>query len=132
MSDMMTILLAGVEEIAKNMKEQAKSNPATLTRDRNLEQKVEELAIKVDRLLYLLNGKLGDWLATAKPQKKRMMDIKQRIGNIIRQHPEGIKPPQIAKIIGTRVQNLYPHLKHALQHKQIVKDKSGMYFPAGK
>ena len=132
MSDMTTILLAGVEEIAKNMKEQAKSNPTTLARDRNLEQKVDELAGKVDRLLYLLNGKLGDWLATAKPQSKRMMDIKQRIDNIIRQHPEGIKPPQIAKILGTRVQNLYPHLKYAVQHKQIVKNKSGMYLPAGK
>ncbi len=132
MSDMMTILLAGVEEIAKNMKGQAESNPGNLARDRNLEQKVDELAGKVDRLLYLLNGKLGDWLATAKPQSKRMMDIKQRIGNIIRQHPEGIKPPQIAKILGTRVQNLYPHLKYAVQHKQIVKNKSGMYLPASK
>jgi hypothetical protein len=129
MTDMMTIFLAGVEEIAKNMKEHANSNPAKLSHDKDLEQKVEKLSAKVDKLMGMLEGKLEDGLNTDIVRSKRMMDIKQRISTVIREHPEGIRPPQIAKIIGTRVQNLYPHLKYAVQQNQIVKDESGMYLP---
>ena len=126
---MMTIFLSGVEEIAKNMKEHANSNPANLAINKGLEQRVEELSAKVERLLGLLDGKLEDGLTADKARSKRMMDIKQRISDVISEHPEGIRPPQVAKIIGTRVQNLYPHLKYAVQQKQIIKDKSGMYLP---
>ncbi len=129
MNEMMTIFLAGVEGIAKNMKEHANSSPANQTQDKALERKVEELSGKVDRLLSLLDDNSADRLAEDKPHSRRMMDIKQRIGDVIREHPEGIKPPLIAKIIGTKVQNLYPHLKYAVQQKQIIKDDTGMYRP---
>ncbi len=129
MTDMMTIFLAGVEEIAKNMKEHANSYPVNCINNKDLEQKVEDLSAKVERLLSLLDGKLEDGLAADKARSKRMMDIKQRIRDVISEHPEGVRPPQMAKIIGTRVQNLYPHLKYAVQQNQIIKEKTGMYLP---
>lgn len=127
--DMMSIFLAGVEEIAKNMKEQTRTSQGNIPHGNDLERKIDLLAERIEKLLELLDGSLTQQLAEGKPRGKRMMDIKKRIGDVIKAHPEGIRPPQIAQIIGTRVQNLYPHLKEGVEKKQINKDASGVYSP---
>ncbi|MBW7995061.1 MAG: hypothetical protein FVQ81_00530 [Candidatus Glassbacteria bacterium] len=126
MNDMMTIFLAGVEDIVKNMKELAGAYKGNLPTESSLERKIDSLTERVDKLAELLEGKFDE----GRQRGKRMMDIKKRIHNVIKQHPGGIRPPRIAQIIGTRVQNLYPHLKAAVEKKQIVKDTSGAYKPA--
>ena len=132
MKDAMTILLSGVENIAKNMKEYIKTKPAINGKYDELEYKIERLTDRVDRLVELMERRLGEPLDAVKPRSKRMMDIKQRIHDVIAKHPEGIRPPQIAQVIGTRVQNLYPHLKAAIGKKQLLKDKTGTYSLADK
>ena len=133
MKDMMTILLAGIEDVAKNMKEYVRTNPVGNHKYSELEQKIEKLTERVDRLVDLMEHKLGKNLAAEKQRGKRMMDIKQRINDVIAKYPDGIRPPQIAQIIGTRVQNLYPHLKSAVEGKLLRKNDSGAYtLTAGK
>ena len=132
MKDAMTILLSGVENIAKNMKEYLKTKPADSGKYSDLGNKIEKLTERVDRLVELMERRLGEPLDAVKPRSKRMMDIKQRIHDVIAKYPDGIRPPQIAQIIGTRVQNLYPHLKAAVENKRLQKNESGTYCLAAK
>jgi len=126
MQEMMTILLDGVENIAKNMKEFIGANPAGIGKFKDLEQRVEKLAVRMDKLTELLETRTSE-TTSDKPRGRRMMDIKQRIHDVIARYPDGIRPPQIAQIIGTKVQNLYPHLKTAIEKKQLRKTDSGTY-----
>ena len=127
MNEITTILLAGVENIAKNMKDYVSANPVNFGHDEEIERKIDRLTERVDRLIELIECRLGEQMASEKPRYKRMMDIKQRINDVIAKYPDGIRPPQIAQIIGTRVQNLYPHLKAAVESKQLKKNDSGAY-----
>ncbi|MEA2064305.1 MAG: hypothetical protein U9P14_11445 [Gemmatimonadota bacterium] len=130
MSDMVKVFFSGVEEFARKMKEHSSSGPGRGSVDQELIGKVDALTDKVDKLLKLLESNQGRSIV-AKPSKgKRMMDIKKRINEIIAKHPGGIRPPQIAGILVTKVQNLYPHLKAAVANKMIIKDKTGSYLPA--
>jgi len=128
MSDFLQVFLTGVEEFARTMKEQTSASEEQSASQKELIEKMKSLTEKVDRLVKILDEQLGTNIQVAPAKGKRMMDIKKRIHDIITQHPKGIRPPQIALTIGTRVQNLYPHLKAAVQNKTIHKDKTGTYF----
>jgi len=128
MSDFLQVFLTGVEEFAKTMKEHTSASEQQSTSEKELIEKVKDLTEKVDRLVKILEEELGSNIQVAPAKGKRMMDIKKRINDVITEHPEGIRPPQIARIIGTRVQNLYPHLKTAMQNKKIHKNGTGTYF----
>ena len=128
MSDFLQVFLTGVEEFAKTMKEHTSASEQQSASEKELIEKVKDLTEKVDRLVTILEEELGTNIQVAPAKGKRMMDIKKRINDVITEHPEGIRPPQIAGIIGTRVQNLYSHLKAAVQNKKIHKDETGTYF----
>ncbi|MBN2288693.1 MAG: hypothetical protein JXQ83_05125 [Candidatus Glassbacteria bacterium] len=129
MSDMLKAFFTGVEDFAKKMKEHSLESSEQSSGSQELVKKVALLTDRVDKLLNLLEGKLGTAIKVAPVKGKRMMDIKKRIDDIIAENPKGIRPPQIAKTLGTKVQNLYPHLKAAVSNKRIIKDKTGTYFP---
>ncbi|HUU28192.1 MAG TPA: hypothetical protein VM123_10305 [archaeon] len=130
MSDVMRVFFTGVEEFAKTMKEQASLSMGKNFCNQELIDKITALTEKVEQLVNLLEGKLGTTVAITPVKGKRMMDIKKRIHDIVEQHPEGIRPPQLARILGTKVQNLYPHLKQAVIKETIVKNSAGAYYPA--
>ena len=127
MSDLLQVFLSGVEDMAKSMKIHAADIEKKTGSESELVEKVEALTARVEKLIGLLEEKLGTAIKVQPAKGKRMMDIKQRINEIIAQHPEGIRPPQLARIIGTKVQNLYPHLKAAVQNGTLLKDSSGSY-----
>lgn len=128
MSDFLQVFLTGVEEFAKTMKEHTSVSEEQSTSQKELVEDVKILTDKVDKLVQILEEQLGMNLKVTPVRGKRMMDIKKRIHDVIEQHPEGIRPPHIAQIIDTRVQNLYPHLKAAVQNQTIHKDETGIYF----
>jgi len=128
MSDLLQVFLTGVEEFARTMKEHTSASIEQSAHQKEIIQKVKELTEKVDRLVKILEEELGRNIQLTPAKGKRMMDIKKRIHDVIARHPEGIRPPQIARIIDTRVQNLYPHLKAAVLNKKIHKDETGTYF----
>lgn len=128
MSDFLQVFLSGVEEFARTMKEHTSANEEQSANQKELIKKVESLTEKVDLLVKILEEQLGTNIQVAPAKGKRMMDIKKRIHDVLAKHLEGIRPPQMARIIGTRVQNLYPHLKAAVQSKTIHKDETGTYF----
>ena len=127
MADLLQVFLTGVEEVARTMKEHTTASAEQSSSQKELIEKVGNLTEKVDRLVNMLDEELGTNIQIAPAKGKRMMDIKKRIHDVIEQQPEGIRPPQIARIIGTRVQNLYPHLKTAVLNKTIIKNESGTY-----
>ena len=129
MADLLQVFLTGVEEVARTMKEHTAASAVQHTSQKELIEKVDNLTERMDRMLNMLEDELGSSIQITSAKGKRMMDIKKRIYDVIEQHPEGIRPPQIARIIGTRVQNLYPHLKAAVLTKTILKTKSGTYSP---
>lgn len=129
MPDMLQIFLAGVEDIARNMKAHADSHVRTAEQDSRLEEKIDRLSRQVEQLTSLVQANLEGSELRPSGRGRRMMDIKQRIWRVIDEHPEGIRPPEMARIIGTRVQNLYPHLKESVSRGLIHKDESGSYFP---
>jgi|GEM_PF-2224622 len=129
MSDMLRAFFTGVEDFAKKMKEHSIASTDQSSETKELVKKVEGLTERVDKLLNLFESKLGTAIEVSPVKGKRMMDIKKRIHDIIEKHPKGIRPPQIARILGTKVQNLYPHLKAAVTNKTIIKDKTGTYSP---
>lgn len=131
MSEFMRVLLNGVEEFAKSVKEQTEAAEQQHNTQKELIARVERLTDRVDKLLELFEENMRGGTLPGMGGGKRMMDIKQRIKDVIDEHPEGIRPPKIARILGTKVQNLYPHLKAEVGQKIIIKDKSGTYFPAG-
>ncbi len=128
MADFLQVFLSGVEEFARTMKEHTSANEEQSANQKELTKKVESLTEKVDMLVKILEEQLGTNIQVAPAKGKRMMDIKKRIQDVLAKHLEGIRPPQMARIIGTRVQNLYPHLKAAVQSKTIHKDETGTYF----
>ena len=128
MSDFLQVFLSGVEEFARTMKEHTSASEEQSANQKELIKKVKTLTEKVDILVKILEEQLGTNIQVAPAKGKRMMDIKKRIHDVIAKHLEGIRPPQMARIIGTRVQNLYPHLKAAVQNKTIHKDETGTYF----
>ena len=128
MSDFLQVFLTGVEEFAKTMKEHTSASVEQSASEKELIEKVKDLTERADRLVKILEEELGSNIQVAPAKGKRMMDVKKRIHDVITEHPEGVRPPQIARIIGTRVQNLYPHLKAAVQNKKIHKDETGNYF----
>ena len=127
MSDLLQVFLSGVEDMAKSMKIHAADIEKKSTGETELAAKVDRLTARVEKLIDLLEEKLGTAIKVQPAKGKRMMDIKQRINEIIAQHPDGIRPPQLARIIGTKVQNLYPHLKAAVQKNSLQKDSGGTY-----
>jgi hypothetical protein len=129
MSDMLKAFFTGVEDFAKKMKEHSIATTSHSSETKELVKKVEGLTERVDKLLNLFESKLGTAIEVSPVKGKRMMDIKRRIHDIIEKHPKGIRPPQIARILSTKVQNLYPHLKAAVINKTIIKDKTGTYSP---
>ena len=129
MSDMLRAFFTGVEDFAKKMKEHSIASTDQSSETKELVKKVEGLTERVDKLLNLFESKLGTAIEVSPVKGKRMMDIKKRIHDIIEKHPKGIRPPQIARILSTKVQNLYPHLKAAVINKTIIKDKTGTYSP---
>ncbi len=129
MSDMMKVFFTGIEEFAKTMKNYESSSASGIAVNEELINKVTALTGRVERLVSILEEKLGTTINISSAKGKRMMDIKKRIVELIEQHPEGIRPPQLARLLGTKVQNLYPHLKQILQQKIIMKDEKGSYFP---
>jgi len=127
MSELLHVFFTGVEEFARTMKEHTiigEQSPS----QKELDMKVAKLTESVEKLVNIIEEKLGTSIQITPDKGKRMMDIKKRINDVVKQHPKGIRPPQIARIIGTRVQNLYPHLKDAVQNKTIHKDDTGTYF----
>jgi len=132
MSDLIKVFLSGVEEVARNMKDCAESGAEYKSGYSKLDEKLDRLTERIDRLLALFDDQLGSPIQVGVNKSKRMKDIKKRIQNVIDQHPGGIHPPQIARIIGTKVQNLYPHLKAKVELGEIAKDKSGTYSPIAK
>ena len=129
MSDMMRAFFTGVEDFAKKMKEHSIASSGESAEYKELVKRVIILTEKTDKLLNLLESKLGTAIEVSPVKGKRMMDIKKRIHDIITKNPKGIRPPQIARTLGTKVQNLYPHLKAAVIQKTITKSKTGSYFP---
>jgi len=129
MANLMKVFFAGVEDFARMMKEHSEETSGQTAAERELIKKVEVLTSRVEKLINVLENKAGKEVEVSPVKSKRMMDIKKRIRRIIEQHPEGIRPPQIARILGTKVQNLYPHLKAEVQNNSIHKDSSGVYFP---
>ena len=127
MSDLLQVFLSGVEDMAKSMKIHAADIEKKSTGETELVEKVDQLTARVEKLIDLLEEKLGTAIKVQPAKGKRMMDIKQRINEIIAQHPDGIRPPKLARIIGTKVQNLYPHLKAAVQKNSLQKDSGGTY-----
>ncbi|MEA1996095.1 MAG: hypothetical protein U9N45_00570 [Gemmatimonadota bacterium] len=130
MSDLMKVFFSGVEEFAKTMQEHSISSTGNAPGNSELIKKVTALTERVEKLLFILEEKLGTAIEVKPAKGKRMMDIKKRIHDIIRKHPEGVRPPQLARILDTKVQNLYPHLKQSVQKKQIIKSPDGSYCPA--
>ena len=129
MSDMMKIFFTGIEEFAKTMKDYASTSASGTAGNNEMINKVTALTERVERLVNILEEKLGTTINISPAKGKRMMDIKKRIVELIEQHPEGIRPPQLARLLETKVQNLYPHLKQTLQQKIIMKNEKGSYFP---
>jgi len=129
MSDMLRAFFTGVEDFAKKMKEHSIASTAQSSETKELAKKVVGLTERVDKLLNLFESKLGMAIEVSPVKGKRMMDVKKRIHDIIEKHPKGVRPPQIARILGTKVQNLYPHLKAAVTNKTIIKAKTGTYLP---
>ena len=129
MSDMFKAFFSGIEDFAKKMKEHSMVSSAQSTENKELLIQVVGLTERVDKLLNILESQLGKAIEVSPVKSKRMMDVKKRIHDIINDNPDGIRPPQIARILGTKVQNLYPHLKTAVLNKPILKDKDGNYFP---
>jgi hypothetical protein len=132
MSDLIKIFLSEVEEIAHSMKECAEFSGDYKSGYSKLDEKLDRLTERIDKLLALFEDQLGNPIQIKLNKGKRMKDIKKRIQNVIDQHPGGIRPPQIARIIGTKVQNLYPHLKFKVELGEIEKDRSGIYSPIAK
>ncbi len=131
MSDAFKVFFAGIEEFARSMKEQSSLGLDRGVGQKELGERIESLIERVERMVTILEEKLGTMVDIAPVKGKRMMDIKQRIVEEVGKHPEGIRPPQMARTLSTKVQNLYPHLKQNVQQKLLVKDDSGAYFPAG-
>lgn len=129
MSDMLRAFFTGVEDFAKKMKEHSIASNAQSSETKELAKKVVVLTERVDKLLNLCESKLETAIEASPVKGKRMMDVKKRIHDIIEKHTKGVRPPQIARILGTKVQNLYPHLKAAVTNKTIIKDKTGTYLP---
>ena len=130
MSDMLNTFFSGMEDFAKKMKEQTATSAEHSSDTKEILKRVSALTERVDRLLDLLESKLGTAIQVTPVKSKRMMDIKKRIQDVINDNPKGIRPPRIARILETKVQNLYPHLKAAVLNKTIIKDKTGTYLPA--
>ncbi len=130
MSDMMRAFFTGVEDFAKKMKEHSIASSGESSEYKELVKRVIILTERTDKLLNLLESKLGTAIEVSPVKGKRMMDIKKRIHDIITKSPKGVRPPQIARTLGTKVQNLYPHLKAAVTQQTIIKSKTGSYFPA--
>ena len=129
MSDMLKAFFTGIEDFAKKMKEHSIASNEQSLENKELIIKVVKLTERVDKLLNLIEVKLGTAIQVTPEKSKRMMNIKKRILDIINENPKGIRPPQIARALETKVQNLYPHLKMAVTNKTIIKDKTGNYFP---
>jgi hypothetical protein len=130
MSDMLNAFFTGVEDFAKKMKEHSIASDEQTLKNKELTENVVKLTERVDKLLNLIEGNLGTAIQVAPEKSKRMMNIKKRILDIINENPKGVRPPQIARALGTKVQNLYPHLKTAVTNNTIKKDETGTYFPA--
>ena len=130
MSDILKGFFVGMEEFAKTMREHAVVQESKSTGQKELMEKVTQLIDRVDRLSSLLEERLGTGFEINPPKSKRMMDVKKRVVEQVGLHSDGIRPPELAKILGTKVQNLYPHLKSAVKNKTIRKDENGTYFPS--
>jgi len=129
MSDMLKAFFSGIEDFAKKMKEYSVVSSALSSENKELRIQIIGLSERVDKLLNILESCLGTTIEVFPAKRKRMMDVKKRIHDIIKNNPDGIRPPEIARSLGTRVQNLYPHFKAAMLSKSIFKDKAGNYFP---
>lgn len=129
MSDILKGVFTGMEEFARTMREHTVVGENISSSQKELIQRVNHLADRLEKLLGILEEKLGPAIEITPAKHRRMMDIKRRIVDNVHQHPDGIRPPQLARILGTKVQNLYPHLKAAVVNDILVKDESGAYFP---
>jgi hypothetical protein len=130
MSDILKGFFTGMEEFARTMREHASLAAEKSSATQELIDKVNDLTARVDKLVSLLENKLGATIEVTPVKGKRMMDIKQRILEAVSKHPEGVRPPLLARMLNTKVQNLYPHLKEAVNGKNLRRDESGTYFPA--
>ena len=94
MSDAFKVFFAGIEEFARSMKEQTSLGLDRGVGQKELAERIETLIERVDRMVTILEEKLGTMVDIAPVKGKRMMDIKQRIVEEVEKHPEGIRPPQ--------------------------------------
>ena len=129
MSDILKGFFTGMEEFARTMHAHVAISEQTGDSQKELIAKVEALTERIEKLLSLLEGKIGGGIDITPAKGKRMMDIKERILEQVRKNPDGIRPPQLARSLGTKVQNLYPHLKSAVANNHIRKDLKGTYYP---
>ena len=129
MSDLMKVFISGVEEMARNLKEYMDKGGEFKSGSAELTEKIDRLTERIDKLLATFEGQIGSVLQARPHKGRRMMDIKKRMQDVIDHPPAGIRPPQIARIIGTKVQNLYPHLKSKVELGEVKKDGKSIYFP---
>lgn len=129
MSDILKGFFTGMEEFARTMHDHVAISEQNGDSQKELITKVEVLTERIEKLLNLLEGKIGSGIEITPAKGKRMMDIKEKILEKVRQNPDGIRPPQLARHLGTKVQNLYPHLKTAVSNNYIRKDAKGVYYP---
>jgi len=130
MSDILKGFFTGMEEFAKTMRDHVNISEQTGGSQRELIEKVSALTDRVSQLLDLLENKIGTAIEITPAKGKRMMDIKEKILEKVQQSQNGIRPPQLARQLGTKVQNLYPHLKSAVASGSLRRDNSGVYYSA--
>ena len=131
MSELTKVFFASIEEFAKTMKTHTESTEIN-SDNSDVIKKLDIITEKLDVIISKIDEKFDNNSFGANERGKRMMDIKQRIQEVVEKHPEGIRPPKIAKLLGTKVQNLYPHLKYAISNDKLEKDNTGCYFPMNK
>lgn len=128
MSELTKVFFASIEEFARTMKAHTESTEINSDNSEVI-RKLDLITDKLDIIISKIDEKFDCSALSSNDRGKRMMDIKQRIQEVVEKHPGGVRPPKIAKLLGTKVQNLYPHLKFAVSNNKLEKDNTGCYFP---
>ena len=129
MSELTKVFFASIEEFARTMKTHTESTLDFNSDNSEVIKKLDRISEKLDIIISKIDEKFDSSTLSNNDRGKRMMDIKQRIQEVVEKHSDGIRPPKIAKLLGTKVQNLYPHLKFAVSNNKLEKDNTGCYFP---